>query len=77
MKTVKFFVMAALAGFAMTACNQAPEETTKEVEVEKVEVPAEDNTRTTEDDGSSIGVDVKRNEDGKVEGELEGDIKLD
>ncbi len=74
MKILRVLTLSVIVTFGLAACNQN-QEPGETIDVQD-EQPATDQT-TTEDEGSNIGIDVKADEDGNVEGELEGDIKLE
>lgn len=71
MKLIKISGFAAALLFAIVACNEA-EEPTETIDLSPQEQTEAENT----DEGNSIDIDVKADDEGNVDGELSGDIEL-
>lgn len=77
MKIVKFFMAGCMMIMLSVACNNADDHGNMQSD----QTPAaqdnvNDNKAAQEDNGSGVNVDIKRNDDGTVEGEVKSDIKL-
>lgn len=77
MKILRVFGLALVLSFGLAACNQT-EEKSETIDLSDDTEQTDSQTEVAEDDDdNSVGIDVSADEEGNVEGELEGDIKLD
>lgn len=76
MKVLKALAIAAITSTTIIACNQQDEKTETLDLKDNQETTTPDATQTPEDNGNSIDVNVKADDKGNVEGELNGDVKL-
>ena len=70
MRLLKAFGLAVFLAFGISACNQTEEQT------ESIDLREGSEESAEEEDGNSIDIDVKADDEGNVEGELSGDIEL-
>ena len=71
MRHLKAFGLAIFLAFGISACNQTEEQT------ETIDLREGTEESADQDDGNSIDINVKADDEGNVEGELNGDIELD
>lgn len=70
MRRLKAFGLAVFLAFGVAACNQAEEQT------ETIDLREGSEESAEEENGNSVEIDVKADDEGNVEGELSGDIEL-
>lgn len=79
MKSIKYFFIALVFATGLVACNNAAEEP-ETIEIEETDdndnVEREPVMEEDEDDGNSLGIDVEADEDGNVDGKVDGNIRL-
>ncbi len=79
MKILRYLTLALFLGFGLTACNNTADEAeTIEVEdddrdMERVE---SDPVEVEEDDDDQLGIDVKVDDEGNVDGEASGNVTI-